>query len=206
MIMDCWICSTVSRGFHITWMFTLGSSLPDSSSLSRTFCLIVLVIKRRSIARLLVNEQSFWAEAYLCCFCKKNNINIKWLNQSITKKMVQCRRTSESHRIFRPGTLIVMLCNFVVSWDASSCIICKSKGMTNSVKMELKMYYETRAVAFSESALHVWFMYGVARVEVFWNTCSLGYQIQISQSIYSEFLLLLKTTALSFFSQMLSLY
>lgn len=86
---------------------------------------------------------------------QKDNINIKWLNQSITKKMVQCRRISESHKIFRPGTLIVMLCNFVVSWDASSCIICKSKGMTNSVKMELKMYYKTRAVAFSESALQV---------------------------------------------------
>lgn len=69
--------------------------------------------------------------------------------------MIRCRRISESHRIFSPGTLIVMLYNFVVRWDASSCTIGKSKEISNSVKMELKMYHETQAVAFSESGLQV---------------------------------------------------
>lgn len=127
----------------------------------------------RCVARLLVNEQSFWAEACLCCCCKKNNINIKWLNQSIHKKIVRCRRISESHRIFRPGTLIVMLYNFVVIWDASSCTIGKSKEMSNSVKRELKIYHETWAVAFSESGLQVWFVYGVVRVERCLEICAL---------------------------------
>lgn len=63
---------------------------------------------------------------------------------------MQCRRISENHRIFRPTTLIVVLCNCVVSWDDGSYIICKSKGMSNSVKMGLKMCHTTSAVEFSE--------------------------------------------------------
>lgn len=114
-----------------------------------------VAIERRSIAKLLVNKQSFWAQAYLCCFCRESNINIKWQNQSIPKGMVQCRRISESCRIFRPNTLIVVLCNSVVSWDDASCIICKSKGMSNSVKMGLRMRHTTWAVAFSEWSLQV---------------------------------------------------
>lgn len=55
-----------------------------------------------------------------------------------------------------------------MNWDASSCIICKSKRMRITVKMELKMYHGTWAVAFSESALQVWFMYGIVRE----NMCS----------------------------------
>lgn len=58
-----------------------------------------------------------------------------------------------------------------MNWDASSCINSNSHSLVFTDKTELKMYHGTWAVAFSESALQVWFMNVIVRE----NMCSLGY-------------------------------
>lgn len=148
MIMDCWICSTVPRGSHVMWMFTLGSNWPGSSPLSRAFCLIELWLSKGE-----VQSGVWWMnrafEQRLTCGAAMRRI-ILILNgwTSVPKEMGWRRRISETCRIFRSATFTIKFCNFVMNSGASLCTTQKSKGVSNSVIVECKFHHETWAGAF----------------------------------------------------------